>query len=66
MAKVVYDACIKTGTYQKDGQEKARWMQIGRVFENDRGLSLKLDALPLAGSGDCWIKLFPAKGKGNG
>ncbi len=62
MTKIAYDACIRTGTYQKDGQEKINWLKIGAVFESDKGLSLKLDALPVGGSPEgCWIKLFPAK-----
>lgn len=61
MAKIVYDACITTGTYQKDGQEKINWLKIGAVFESDKGLSLKLDAFPASGADGCWIKLFPAK-----
>lgn len=61
MTKVVYDACIKTGTYQKDGQEKVNWLKIGAVFENEKGLSLKLDAFPASGTDGCWIKLFPAR-----
>lgn len=37
MAKKLYDVTVKTGTYMKDGQEKARYEQVGSVFEGQSG-----------------------------
>ena len=35
--KKVYDVAVKVGTYQKDGQDKARWQNVGVVLKNDEG-----------------------------
>ncbi len=35
--KKLYDLAVKVGTYQKDGQEKGRYENIGAVMEKDDG-----------------------------
>ena len=58
MAKV-YDVVSHGGTYQKDGQEKVRWINHGAVFEKDGRLSMKLDSIPIqSGDNAGWFKLF--------
>jgi hypothetical protein len=47
---------------KQDG--KPIWKQFGKVFETDRGLSLKLDSIPIAKDFDGWFKLFPPKDGG--
>lgn len=37
MAKVVGDLVVKVGTYEKDGQTKNRYLNIGKKFQNDDG-----------------------------
>ena len=32
-----YDVAVKTGSYMKDGQEKARYENVGTVWEGDNG-----------------------------
>jgi hypothetical protein len=32
-----HDLAVKTGTYTVNGQEKGRWLNIGRVLEMDDG-----------------------------
>lgn len=60
MAKVKYDAMAKGGTYtNRDGEEKTRWVKCGVVFEGDRGLSLKIEALPVPFDG--WLSFFEPK-----
>lgn len=57
------DVCARVGTFQKDGQEKPRYLKVGSWFQNDQGqISIKLLAMPLApdpqsGVG-CWLSLF--------
>jgi hypothetical protein len=35
--KKIKDLTVKVGTYQKDGQEKNRYLNIGSVMEDDNG-----------------------------
>jgi hypothetical protein len=66
MAKVKYDVVAVTGTYQDPvtGQEKKKYVTCGRVIENDKGFSLKLDVVPINSEG--WFGLFTPKKKNNG
>lgn len=36
-AKKTHDLAVKVGTYTVDGQEKARWLNVGRVMTIDDG-----------------------------
>lgn len=57
---VKYEVIAKTGTYTtKAGEEKNRWMKCGVVMETARGLSLKLEAVPLGSDG--WFILSEPK-----
>lgn len=57
MAIKRYDVVAVTGTYtDRNGIEKKRYLNCGVVFETDKGLSLKLEAVPTAGDG--WFMLF--------
>jgi len=45
---VVYNIRAITGTYQKDGEEKSRYQNIGVVFETKSGgLMGKLETVPV-------------------
>lgn len=35
--KKVYDLAVKTGSYQKDGETKNRYENIGSIMESDNG-----------------------------
>lgn len=37
MTKKIKDLAVKVGTYQKDGAEKARYINIGVILEKDDG-----------------------------
>jgi len=65
MAKVKYDVVAVTGTYQDPvtGQEKKKYVTCGRVIENDKGFSLKLDVVPINSEG--WFGLYEPKKKNN-
>lgn len=56
MATVKYDAVCKAGTYKKGGEEKTRYHKVGVVFESDKGLSLKVESLPVGFDG--WISFY--------
>jgi hypothetical protein len=56
---VIYDVVATTGTYEKDGKTMYRNQTIGRVVETSKGLSLKLDQIPLTDGGwNGWASLF--------
>jgi hypothetical protein len=57
MAEKVGDVVFVSGT-KPDG--KPRWKNIGVVFKSDKGLSIKLDAVP-AGEWDGWLKIFKSE-----
>jgi hypothetical protein len=50
-----YDAVV-TQRYQQNGEDKKRYINVGAVFESDKGLSLKLDSIPVAFDG--WIQFY--------
>jgi hypothetical protein len=59
---VKYEVIAKTGTYtNKNGEEKNRWMKVGVVMETAKGLSLKMEAMPIGGDG--WFILSEPKPK---
>jgi hypothetical protein len=61
MAIKRYDVVAITGKYtDRQGNEKSRFLNVGAVFENDRGnLSLKLEALPVGNpEWTGWLQLF--------
>jgi len=37
MTKAVYDLVVKTGTYQKDGETKNRYLTIGTILQKEDG-----------------------------
>lgn len=66
MAVKRYDLVAVTGTYtDHEGVEKRRFMNCGVVFEGEKGLSLKLEAVPV--NSDGWFYLFePRQQQGTG
>jgi hypothetical protein len=59
---IVYEVTVKTGTYQKDGQEKARYQRIGDVIETKKGPMLKIHTIPvIEGGWSGWCYLFVPK-----
>lgn len=48
--KPAYEIKVKQGTYTgRDGQERASWLKIGVVFEQDGRMWGTLDAIPVGG-----------------
>ena len=55
---------VPNGTYQKDGEEKTRWLEIGAVLQKDDGRKVvKLEALPISAEFDGWVQMFPIEDK---
>ena len=60
MASVKYELKAKSGTYKnQQGEEKPNWVKMGVCFESDKGLSLKIDNIPVGWDG--WVSMFPPK-----
>jgi hypothetical protein len=57
MAKV-YDVVV-TQRYERNGEEKKRYINIGSVFEGDKGMSIKLDSVPVGWDG--WAQFYEPK-----
>jgi hypothetical protein len=43
--KHLKNLCIVTGTYEKGGETKKRWLTIGSLMENDKGQFILLDPM---------------------
>lgn len=62
MSTKKFDAVATIGEYtDRNGQAKKRYLNVGSVFESDKGLSLKIDALPLSKEWSGWIQFYPPK-----
>jgi len=64
-----YKLAVPNGVYQKDGQQKTAWLNIGAVMsKKDGGLVMKLDAIPTnivykdgnPAPFNGWVNMFPA------
>lgn len=54
-----YDVVAVTGTYTNaQGEEKKRYLNCGAVFETEKGLSLKLEGVPVGSEWNGWLSLF--------
>ena len=61
MSKKIYDCVVVTGEYTNlKGEKKKNYLTIGAVFEGDKGLSMKLDALPTHDFNG-WISFYQPK-----
>jgi hypothetical protein len=63
MSKKKYEVVATVGKYTtKSGEEKKRYLNIGTVFENDKGqLSMKLDSIPVGPEWSGWVSFFEPK-----
>jgi hypothetical protein len=59
MARKIGNLVFPTGKYIKDGEEKTSWMRVGVLIETDKGLRIKLDAIPVVtGDNGLWLSVF--------
>ena len=61
-----YDLCVAVGTYEKGGETKKRYLNIGAVLENDKGpfiiLNKTFNPAGVQGEGDSvLISMFEPK-----
>jgi hypothetical protein len=66
MATLKYEVTASVGTYKDraTGEDKKQWRRIGSIFESDKGLSLKLDCIPVGQEWTGWASLFEPKQEG--
>jgi hypothetical protein len=59
MARKIGDLCFPSGKYVKDGEEKTRWMNVGILLETDKGMRIKLEAIPIVtDQNGLWLSVF--------
>lgn len=57
-----FDVVAVTGKYtDASGTEKKRYTNIGVVFESDKGMSIKLESIPVGWDG--WANFYEPKGR---
>lgn len=62
MARKIYDVVAVIGTYtNRNGEEKKRYMTVGAVFESDKGMSMKLGAIPVGPEFNGWLSFYEPK-----
>jgi hypothetical protein len=64
MASVIGKIVFPNGTYQKDGVEKTSWLRCGALIQTDKGMRIKLDALPV-NMQEGWFQVFEEDDKPN-
>ncbi len=64
MSRVKYEVCAVVGKRKVNGEEKPIWHKCGVIIETDKGLRLKLEAMPVFAPGsEGWFSLFEPKPK---
>ena len=48
---------VPNGTYQKAGQEKTSWLNVGHILRDGQKPKIKFDCLPV-GEFDGWVQVF--------
>ena len=48
---------VPNGQYQKDGQEKTSWLNVGHILSDGQKTKIKIDCLPV-GEFDGWVQVF--------
>ena len=63
---IKYDIVATNGEYEKDGQTKKRYVNMGRVIEMKNGsLALKIDSVPVNWDGWAYLNT-PKEREGSG
>jgi hypothetical protein len=57
MASRLGDVMFPNGKYMKDGQEKTSWLKCGTLLQTEKGMRLKMDALPV-NMQEGWFQIF--------
>ena len=59
--KKVYDVVWSRKFLNRKGEEQKQYINIGSVIEGDRGLSIKLESIPIGWDG--WASMYEPKPK---
>lgn len=58
-----FDVVASVGEYtNQQGETKKRFFNMGAAFETDKGLSIKIESIPVGWNG--WANLYPPKDTG--
>lgn len=58
-----YDVVATMKFTKKDGTEGKSYTRCGAAFEGDKGISIKLDSVPISPDWDGWLSLYEPKEK---
>lgn len=65
MRRKVFDAVVTVGEYEKNGETKKQYRNVGAVLQDEDGrMSLKLEMLPVSGFNG-WINFYEPKQQGD-
>jgi len=62
---VRYFIKAKGGEYQKDGETKTQWLDIGVVIETQKGFMIKMNSIPVGWDGVAFLSDPQQKPQGN-
>jgi hypothetical protein len=57
MAQKIGNVVAANGSFIQDGVEKTRWIRCGVALQTDKGIRIKLDAVPV-GEWDGWLAIY--------
>lgn len=61
-SKRTHDVAAAVGSYEKNGEQKKRYANLGSAFTDEEGrVSIKLDTVPCSPDWNGWLTLFPIK-----
>lgn len=61
---ITHDVVATIGSYKdrQTGEDKKRYINVGKVFTDDQGRqSIKMDAMPVGQEWSGWLSLYPVK-----
>ncbi len=62
MSKPTHDIVASIGEYKTaSGETKKRYVNCGKAFTSDKGISLKIDSMPVSPEWSGWLSLYPVK-----
>jgi hypothetical protein len=62
MASKRFDV-VATVTEERDGEEKRRYVRCGVAFDGPKGMSIKLDSVPVGMGWNGWLSLYEPREK---
>lgn len=66
MSRPTHDIVATIGEYtNSNGEKKRRYVNCGKAFTGDSGISLKIDSLPAGPGWNGWLSLYPVREENN-